>query len=439
MNFIDMNISAGLVILMIIVIRKIFITKVNHKVIMIMWLIALFRLILPFSNTFEYSIFNLVRQTKNFVENPDIISFTGNTDMPVFAEQQINSMNSVNDIGTSSSTSYNYITIVWLIGITIFSLYFLIQLFYTIKIIKSSRHIDLLNISKLNNSISKINLKRKVIIKISNTIKSPASLGIFKPVILFPKDFKFDDVELLNHITIHEYMHIKNYHFIIKIISIIFLCVFWFNPAVWLAYLYVDRDIEILCDRQVIKFIGYEEREKYALNLVDMLPEKKEYGLRIYNNFIKNSTKERICSVMKIKNITVFSTLSVIVIAVSTSFVFATSSNIYDGNEINKLEIVSVEPAYDSVNVNTNIVEEVPTLELDISEIEEYIKKENRAASYIDISNYKYVTSSASPSRINVSIKDSGYTYTGTLYLDGHIYNASTKLYTGYYSGRLYR
>jgi len=439
MNFIDMNISAGLVILMIIIIRKIFITKVNHKVIMIMWLIPLLRLTLPFSYRFEYSVFNLFYHIKNFTKNSDITSFTENADIAVFAEQHINSMSSVNDINTLSATSYNYMAIIWLIGIIILSLYFLIQLFYTIKIIKSSRPIDLLNISKLNNSINKINLKRKVVIKISNAIKSPASIGIFRPIILFPKNFKFNDVELLNHIIIHEYMHIKNYHFIIKIISIIFLCVFWFNPAVWLAYLYVDRDIEILCDRQVIKFIGYEEREKYALNLVDMLPEKKEYGLKIYNNFIKNSTKERICSVMKIKNITAFSTFSAIAIALSTSYVFATSSNIYNGNEINKLEIISVEPVYDNVNNNTNIVEETPTLELDISEIEEYIKKENRTLSYIDISNYKYVTSSASPAKINVSIKDSGYTYTGTLYLDGHIYNASTKLYTGYYSGRLYR
>jgi len=426
-----MNISAGLIILIIILIRKVFITKINHIIISIMWIMALLRLILPFSDTSKYSIFNLFYLIKNFTTNSNISSYI---------TQDINLTNSIKSANILPTNQYNILTIVWIVGIAILSINFFVQLFYTKKLIKRSKTINLLNVNEIDSSITRINLKRKVNIKISSDIISPVSFGIFKPVILFPEHFKFNNIELLNHIIIHEYMHIKHYHFIIKMFLIVFLCIFWFNPAVWLLYLYVNRDIEILCDKQVIKFIGYAEREKYASNLVYMLSEKKEkeYGLKVYNNFIKNSNKERICSIMKIKNITTFSTFSAIIIAISTSFVFATSSNINNGAENDKLDIIISDDIYDDAN-SVDGVDEIPALELDISEIEDCIKRESRTATYLVINNYRYVTSYASPAKINVTVNDRGYTYKGTLYLDSCVHDKLSGQYIGYYSGRVYR
>jgi len=428
MNFIDMNISAALIILMIILIRKTFINKINHKIIMIMWIIPLLRLTLPFSDTFEYSIFNLFYHIKKSAISMNITNST---------MQYTNIINSINDVNVSLTNQYDFITIIWVTGIFIFSLYFIMEIFHSIKVIKASKTIILSNFSETNDFVVKINLKRQVQIKVSDIVKLPVSFGMFKPVILFPKSFDFNNDELLKHIIIHEYMHIKYFHFIIKIFSVILLCIFWFNPAVWLLYFYINRDIEILCDNHVIEFIGYDQREKYASNLVFMLPEKKEknYDLKVYNNFVKNSTKERICSIMKIKNITAFSTFSAIVIALSTSYVFATSSTIRNGNELNESDITIINEVYD----DTNTVTEIPTLELDISEIKEYIKRESRTSSYLDIDGYKYVSSTVSPSEITISLKENGYTYTGTLYLDACVRDKETGNYIGYYSGRLYR
>lgn len=48
------------------------------------------------------------------------------------------------------------------------------------------------------------------------------------------------------------------------------LCLHWFNPLVWLAYLLSGRDMEMACDEAVVKKLGAEIRADYAASILSL-------------------------------------------------------------------------------------------------------------------------------------------------------------------------
>ena len=47
------------------------------------------------------------------------------------------------------------------------------------------------------------------------------------------------------------------------------LCVHWFNPLVWAAFVLACRDMELACDEGVLVKLGPDRRKEYALSLLD--------------------------------------------------------------------------------------------------------------------------------------------------------------------------
>ncbi len=69
------------------------------------------------------------------------------------------------------------------------------------------------------------------------------------------------------------------------------------NPFVWVMYILANRDIELFCDETVIRKFGENTKSIYARALVRL--EEKKIGLSpMINSFSRNSTEERIISIM---------------------------------------------------------------------------------------------------------------------------------------------
>ena len=98
-------------------------------------------------------------------------------------------------------------------------------------------------------------------------ICSPFVLGLLRPVIYLPSGMPGRQRE---HILLHERHHLRRGDHIVKCFSYGALCLHWFNPAVWLAFLLADRDMELSCDEAVLNELGPQIRADYAQSLLDL-------------------------------------------------------------------------------------------------------------------------------------------------------------------------
>ena len=62
----------------------------------------------------------------------------------------------------------------------------------------------------------------------------------------------------------HERSHLKRRDHWWKPLGFAILTVHWFNPAVWVAYCLLCRDIELACDERVIQELGEGEKKAYS-------------------------------------------------------------------------------------------------------------------------------------------------------------------------------
>jgi hypothetical protein len=68
-------------------------------------------------------------------------------------------------------------------------------------------------------------------------------------------------------------------------------------------YLLANRDLEISCDEAVVRSLGNERKNGYALSLLDLAYRNKRPSLA--SSFSKNALEERIKEIMKAKSISV--------------------------------------------------------------------------------------------------------------------------------------
>ena len=145
-------------------------------------------------------------------------------------------------------------------------------------------------------------LRRKVRILVLDTLFNPLTYGVFRPVILLPKS-GYSDQELQLILT-HEHTHIRRFHTLYKLLLAAALCLFWWNPCVWLLYFFANRDLELSCDEQVLLRCGLQNRGVYARLLIAL--EERKTGLVPLSSYLcQNLTEERIRSIMKAKKLTI--------------------------------------------------------------------------------------------------------------------------------------
>lgn len=102
----------------------------------------------------------------------------------------------------------------------------------------------------------------------------------------------------LEEILAHEQAHVCQWHSLDVMVSELLCCLFWFNPAVWLAKRCVRQNLEFLADRAVVHS-GFD-RKNYQYHLLRL-----SYGVnigQIVNNFNVSPLKKRIMMMNKKKS-----------------------------------------------------------------------------------------------------------------------------------------
>ena len=170
-------------------------------------------------------------------------------------------------------------------------------------------------------------MKRKVEIYINNNLKTPLTFGILIPKIIL-QDHILADEKLLDHVLIHELMHIKKFHILLTHLVNIIACIYWYNPLLWLSLKYLDQDIEINCDKLVVENLGdtIKNRKEYCISMLKLLEIKSNT-----NNFVLNlnPNKERMLIMKKWKK----SLAGLMVFMFAFTFCLPVFANVTDLNQ----------------------------------------------------------------------------------------------------------
>lgn len=83
-----------------------------------------------------------------------------------------------------------------------------------------------------------------------------------------------DDADRLRHVVIHELVHKRHGDSFWALLRGVLVTVYWFHPLVWVAAVCSKRDCELACDEGALALLGEEERIPYGETLLSIITRK---------------------------------------------------------------------------------------------------------------------------------------------------------------------
>ena len=387
LSLLQMSFSGAVFITVIIVLRIVAIDRLPKKMFLVLWGVALLRLLVPLSVPSAVSVYSVVSRNvdadtleqtpiQNIIpitpeqqgqpgemvsntvhvqpvqsEQTDLLQpqQTGGLlpqlSLPSGQKQQIQSSQSEQLSGQSvqisdHKPSVSVWFVVWCSGMVLCAVFFVT--FYLRWHFKFSTSVPVHN-DYVEQWLEEHELRRPISVRQSDRIAAPLTYGIFRPVILLPNKTDWENTEQLQYVLLHEYVHICRFDTVTKFITAIAVCIHWFNPFVWAMYVLFNRDLELSCDESVVRLLGMSSRSTYARVLISM--EARKSGLMpFYNNFSKNAIEKRITSIMKIKKTSLLAIFTAIIVVGGITSVFVTSARSAQGDSGADIHGLTINP-----------------------------------------------------------------------------------------------
>jgi len=315
MNLFGRSISAGIFIIVIVCLRALLVNRMPKKMFLILWGAAIFRLLVPHALLSNWSIFSLLGDISSRITQEPIRQLTAKANfIPLEVSHSF----------VPQTSTFDYVFAIWLLGAISLGIFFAVTFYRNNQELKTA--LPIRSQPFIDQWLRGQKTARRIRVMTSDRVLSPITCGLFRPRIILPKSLDFTNEELLKHILTHEKMHIKYLDILWKLITAFTLCLHWFNPLVWLMYVLVNRDLELTCDERVLRTLGEKEKSGYALSLI-YVAERNAKLASFNQGFSRNSTKERILSIMKYKQRTALSLCLSAVLIGGTVTVFATNGN----------------------------------------------------------------------------------------------------------------
>ena len=99
---------------------------------------------------------------------------------------------------------------------------------------------------------------------------SPCLVGLFRPEIYLTPEATADP-ETCRFVLRHELSHYRAGDPFWSLLRLVCLCLYWFDPFVWLAALLSRRDCELACDARVLRGMDGESRAAYGRALLGLI------------------------------------------------------------------------------------------------------------------------------------------------------------------------
>ena len=139
----------------------------------------------------------------------------------------------------------NYMRIIWLIGMVVmFAVVVVSNLIFTGRLMSSR---------KLAGKRDRINIYN------TDAVDSACLYGVFHPAV-YVNDNAGDNEFIISHELTH-YRHRDNWWALVRMLCV---CIYWFNPLVWVAAHFHKEDCELFCDEVVVRNCSESEKQKYG-------------------------------------------------------------------------------------------------------------------------------------------------------------------------------
>lgn len=141
-------------------------------------------------------------------------------------------------------------------------------------------------------------IHRKVVLGKSRLLNTPVTFGLFQPRIVLPDHPKAVISEKdTPYIFLHELNHYKHKDIPINFIMCLFQILYWFNPLVWYALKEMHTDREIACDISVLEMLEEEHYIDYGnaiINCADQILHQSQLTITAYMSGPQKQVKMRI-------------------------------------------------------------------------------------------------------------------------------------------------
>ena len=284
-QILNMSMTGSVVIVLVMLARLVL--KRSPKIFSyVLWSVVLFRLLCPVALTAPISVLDVMepeqRETSNNTSIVSYIPATVDTQADFIMvqpeEQQVQVESVTEPEEQLLMTPMHAVALVWAAGMAGMMLYSFVQYLALQR--------KLVGSVQLNGNIY-----------LADLIDTAFVVGLLQPRIYLPSSVPNKE---RYYILAHEQHHIRRGDHIIKLLAYLALCIHWFNPLVWIAFVLAGKDMEMSCDEAVIKKLGAEIRADYSASLLRLATHKKILsGMPLA--FGEGDTKGRVLNMAKWK------------------------------------------------------------------------------------------------------------------------------------------
>ena len=245
-KLIEMSLQGSCLIMIILLIRTIW-KKIPRKYICYLWYLVSLRLVLPFS-------FDFIKQSQPANQMEEIISKVATKVIyPLGEPKKYTNGGGWSNAGRRFRLDLqDWQNIIWITVVAIICIYIITSYIITRYRVKEAVYY------------------RDNIYYCEN-VKTPFLFGYLRPRIYISYHMKEEDI---CYIEEHEKMHLKRLDHFSKLIGVLFVAVYWFNPIIWLGFRAFCEDMEYACDEMVIQKMGKDHKKGYSKTLLDFSIER---------------------------------------------------------------------------------------------------------------------------------------------------------------------
>lgn len=251
-QILNMSLTASIIILLVMAVRLLL--KRSPKIYSYaLWAVVLFRLLCPISIASELSVLELTQPKVSQAANVSYVSYApveevliAGGDMAPPAQETPIPIHKLEPQAEKKPSVMEVISWCYLAGAAVMILSSLVSYLRLYR--------DLVGAVRWKSNIY-----------LADHIASPFVLGTLFPRIYLPSNTPMAE---RRYIVAHERHHIRRCDHVIKLLAYAALCLHWFNPLVWVAFVLAGKDMEMSCDEAVIKKLGEHIRADYSASLL---------------------------------------------------------------------------------------------------------------------------------------------------------------------------
>ncbi len=325
----SLSVSGSLLILVLVLLKPLFATRLSKMWQYYIWLVVLVRLLLPFAPESSLIGYFFHEAAQNNLQSDTVSISRQSIEADLQSPEQAiatNKSTAKKDITTYPTAKissmfkivYENLWLVWLV-VALLLLIRKITIYQSfVRYVKAGCEeiSDITLLNKLAQIEEQAGVKKAVEVYTNHLVSSPLLLGFFHPCIILPSA-NLSEIDFY-YTSLHELSHYKLFDMFYKWLIQLTLCIHWFNPLIYRMSYELNRLCELSCDEYIIKKLKKTERHAYGDTLLNAAITGGNYrnslaSVTLYES--RELLKERLTAIMNYKRKT---KLMVIITAIVT-------------------------------------------------------------------------------------------------------------------------